>query len=213
MSEWKKRKRLEAIINGEKPDRLPIALWRHWPGDDQDAAALAAAHIKWNKDYDWDLIKVSPASSYCLVDWGVKDSWDGAAEGTRTYVDRVVKQPEDWEKLTVLDPGKGMLGTQINALKLIGDDLARAGDNTPFIATIFLASSPGQEPSWKRTHGQSYAQSPRFVSAWPIDYRQKHNRLFGCSETDRYQRYLLCHSACPLCVHEPGRVSDLWLAL
>ena len=42
MSNWSKRRRLEAAIAGETVDRLPVALWRHWPGDDQDAAALAA---------------------------------------------------------------------------------------------------------------------------------------------------------------------------
>ena len=47
MSDWSKRKRLEATINGQQPDRPPVALWRHWPGDDQQADALAAAHLKW----------------------------------------------------------------------------------------------------------------------------------------------------------------------
>ena len=77
MSKFDKRKRLEAIVNGERPDRPPVALWRHWPGDDQDAAALAAAQLKWQSDYDWDLVKVSPASSYCLVDWALKSAGKG----------------------------------------------------------------------------------------------------------------------------------------
>jgi uroporphyrinogen decarboxylase len=46
MSDWRKRERLEATVVGETADRLPVALWRHWPGDDQDAAALAAAHLR-----------------------------------------------------------------------------------------------------------------------------------------------------------------------
>ena len=135
MRNWNKRERLEAIITGERPDRPPVALWRHWPGDDQDAAALAAAHLKWQNDYDWDLVKVSPASSYCLVDWGVEDRWEGAAEGTRAYGKRLIQAPEDWLKLGVLDPGKGMLATQQEALRLVGDGLS--GSGTPFIATIF----------------------------------------------------------------------------
>jgi len=137
MSNWNKRKRLEAIVSGEEVDRPPVALWRHWPGDDQDAGALASAHLKWQRDYDWDLIKVSPASSYCLVDWGVKDKWEGAAEGTRSYLDRLIQDPEDWEKLHVLDPRKGMLATQIEALQLVGDGLKENDDETPFLATVF----------------------------------------------------------------------------
>lgn len=138
MTDWTKRKRLEAIANGERPDRPPVALWRHWPGDDQDAAALAAAHLKWQSDYDWDLLKVSPASSYCLVDWGVEDRWEGAAEGTRAYGKRLIQKPEDWRKLKALDPGRGMLATQLKALKLVGEGLnSGPAAGTPFIATIF----------------------------------------------------------------------------
>jgi uroporphyrinogen decarboxylase len=138
MSDWSKRERLEAVVNGEKPDRPPVALWRHWPGDDQDAAALAAAHLKWQADYDWDLVKVSPASSYCLVDWGAEDRWEGAAEGTRAYGKRLIQQPEDWLKLKALDPTEGMLATQLEALRLVGQGLGSSeAGGTPFIATIF----------------------------------------------------------------------------
>ena len=138
MSKFDKRQRLEAIVNGERPDRLPVALWRHWPGDDQDAAALAAAQLKWQSDYDWDLVKVSPASSYCLVDWGVEDCWEGASEGTRAYGKRLIQSPEDWRKLKVLDPSQGMLATQLEALKLVGEGLGNSdAGGTPFIATVF----------------------------------------------------------------------------
>ena len=226
MSKWNKRKRLEAIVSGEKPDRLPIALWRHWPGDDQDAAALAAAQIKWNKDYDWDLIKVSPASSYCLVDWGVKDRWDGAAEGTRIYLDRIVKQPEDWEKLGVLDPGKGMLSTQINALKHIGDGLASAGDNTPFIATIFspLAQAKnlaGKErmASHMRSHPHSFRQGLSTISKSIIAYLEaaKQTGISGIFYAIQHARYSFMSPAeyqtfgLPYDEQILSAVSDLWL--
>lgn len=134
MAEWTKRERLEATIAGEPTDRPPIALWRHWPGDDQDAEALAMAHFKWQQDYDWDLVKVSPASSYCLVDWGVEDRWVGSSEGTREYTKRVVARPEDWEALKPLDPTKGMLAKQIKALSLLQEAW---GDRVPLLATIF----------------------------------------------------------------------------
>ncbi|MEJ2748869.1 MAG: uroporphyrinogen decarboxylase family protein [Anaerolineae bacterium] len=138
MTKWNKRQRLEAAIAGEAPDRIPVALWRHWPGDDQDAEALAAAHLQWQRDYDWDLLKVGPSSSYSVVDWGVRDHWVGHIEGTREYTHRPIQQPADWEKLAPLDPYKGMLATQLKALRLIGEDL---GGNVPFIITIFAPLS------------------------------------------------------------------------
>lgn len=134
MADWTKRERLEATIAGEPTDRTPVALWRHWPGDDQDAEALAMAHIKWQQDYDWDLIKVSPASSYCLVDWGVEDRWGGNEEGTRDYTKRLVEEPEAWQELEPLDPTKGMLATQIKTLTLLREAW---GEQVPLLATIF----------------------------------------------------------------------------
>jgi uroporphyrinogen decarboxylase len=138
MSNWNKRQRLEATINGEAPDRVPVALWRHWPGDDQDAHALAAAHLKWQQDYDWDLLKVGPASSYSVVDWGVKDEWLGHIEGTRQYTYRPIQQPEDWAKLQPLDPSQGMLATQLESLRLVKEAV---GDTVPVLATIFAPLS------------------------------------------------------------------------
>ena len=113
MAQWSKRKRLEATIAGEATDRPPVALWRHWPGDDIEATALAAAHLKWQQDYDWDFVKVSPPSSYCLVDWGVQDKWVGSLDGTREYTRRAIHDAADWASLPVLDPHKGMLSTQL----------------------------------------------------------------------------------------------------
>lgn len=134
MSDWTKRRRLEATIAGEPADRPPVALWRHWPGDDQDAAALAAASLKWQQDYDWDILKVSPASSYSVVDWGVRDRWEGDIEGNRVYSHQPVSRDADWEDLHVLDPASGMLARQIEVLRLVG---AGMRGETPFLATVF----------------------------------------------------------------------------
>ena len=82
MDSMNKRERLEATVAGEAVDRPAVALWRHFPGDDQRAADLAAAHIWWQQTYDFDLLKITPASSYCTQDWGVEIEWRGGDEGT-----------------------------------------------------------------------------------------------------------------------------------
>jgi len=130
-----KRERLEATIRGEPVDRPAVALWRHWPGDDQRAEDLARAHVAFQGRYDFDLVKVSPSSSYCLEDWGVVDRWAaGTDEGTREYIERPVHSPGDWHKLAVLDPLRGALGRQLHCLELIA---AEVGQEVPFIQTVF----------------------------------------------------------------------------
>jgi len=129
-----KRQRLEAAIGGKRVDRVPVALWRHWPGDDQNPADLATAHIEFQKAYDWDFVKVSPASSFSIRDWGVEDRWTGNIEGTREYSRRVIHKPEDWLVLKPLEPDRGELGKQIECLKLLRDAF---GLEVPYIQTIF----------------------------------------------------------------------------
>ncbi|MBC7814374.1 MAG: uroporphyrinogen decarboxylase, partial [Burkholderiales bacterium] len=75
-----KRERLENTFAGEPTDRVPVALWRHFPGDDQRAADLARSVVEFQQAYDWDFVKVTPASSYCTVDYGLQDEWQGANE-------------------------------------------------------------------------------------------------------------------------------------
>lgn len=130
-----KRERLEAAIGGSPVDRVPVAVWRHWPGDDQRAEDLAAAHVGFQEQYDWDFVKVSPASSFCVQDWGVETVWEGHhAEGTRRYVKRVVETPDDWTMLKPLDPRQGALGRQLECLRLLGEAF---GEDVPFIQTVF----------------------------------------------------------------------------
>ncbi len=129
-----KLERLKAAIAGDAVDRVPVALWRHFPGDDQRAEDLAAATLWFQSQYDWDFIKVSPASSFCLVDWGVADEWVGGDEGTRKYTRRVIQEPDDWLRLPTLDPTTGRLGEQLRCL-----DMIRAGapQGVPWIQTVF----------------------------------------------------------------------------
>ena len=128
------RSRLETCLSGSQPDRTPVALWRHFPVDDQTSAGLASATIDFQRTYDFDLVKVTPASSFCLKDWGVEDEWRGAAEGTRSYTRRVISQPEDWTRLPVLSPFVGSLGNQLECLRLIVNEV---GSHVPVIATVF----------------------------------------------------------------------------
>ena len=157
MSNWDKRRRLEAIIQGEKPDRLPVALWRHWPGDDQDAEALAAAHLKWYHDYDWDLLKVGPDSNYSVADWGVKDHWVGHIEGVRETNYWPVRSIHDWGTLQPLDPRKGKLAMEIEALALVRKG---AGQDVPVLATIFSPLSQAKHIAGKETIASHWRRNP-----------------------------------------------------
>ena len=156
MTQMTKRERLEATILGEAADRTPVALWRHFPGDDQRPEDLAAATVAFQHRYDFDFVKVTPASSFCLRNWGAQDLWMGNTEGTRDYIHYPIQSPEDWHSLRPADPAAGALGAQLSCLRLIAEGLDN-GDEVPFIQTIF---SPLAQARQGQDLPQSGAGSP-----------------------------------------------------
>lgn len=121
-------------MNGERLDRPPLALWRHFPVDDQSPGTLARATLHFQHTYNFDLVKVTPASSFCLKDWGAEDEWRGHTEGTRQYTKRVIHRPQDWERLSILDPTARHLAAQLECLRLIRSELP---PHTPLLQTVF----------------------------------------------------------------------------
>ena len=134
MSTMNKRQRLEAAVCAGEVDRPPVALWRHFPGDDQRAEDQALAHLTFQRQHDFDFIKVTPNSSYCVEDWGVQSEYVGNTEGTREYRRYVIHEPADWARLSRLDLRQGALARQIRCLQLISQEV---GVEVPFIQTIF----------------------------------------------------------------------------
>ena len=128
------RERIQACLNGEATDRTPIALWRHFPEEDQNPETLAAATVKFQQTYDFDIVKVTPASSFAVKDWGVEDEWQNNPEGSRAYTKRVIQKPQDWETLKPLDPSAPHLAAQLQCLKLVREGI---GAETPMLQTIF----------------------------------------------------------------------------
>lgn len=134
MKTMNKRARLEATFAGDRVDRPAVALWRHWPVDDRHGAELARATLTFQQSYDFDFIKVTPNSNYCVEGYGAVANWRGNEEGTYVWGERVIQAPADWESLMPLDPSQGLLAEVIEANRIIG---AAVGGEVPFISTIF----------------------------------------------------------------------------
>lgn len=129
-----KRDRLTNLIQGNPIDRIPVALWRRFPGDDQRASDFARSVIDFQRRFDWDFINVIPASNYLIIDYGVYDEWTGNADGLRTPTKTVIHSPADWGKLRPLSPDRGELNKQLTAIRLIQE--AFTGEDIPIIVTI-----------------------------------------------------------------------------
>lgn len=126
--------RLHKCLASESVDRPPVALWRHFPVEDQDPGLLAKAIVSFQKTYDFDLVKITPSSSFCIKDWGVRDEWQGNPEGTREIIDFPIKKPEDWLNLQPLEVKDNGLSGHLDCIHLVKAQLSK---NTPVIQTIF----------------------------------------------------------------------------
>ncbi len=152
--------RIKACLAGKTPDVTPVALWRHFPVDDQYPEKLVAAIASFQDTFDFDLIKVTPASSFCVRDWGCQDEWRGNSEGTREYTRSVINNPGDWEKLEILNPKKGFLAKQLECLKLLVKQYSPA---TPILQTIFSPLSQAKNLVGKNSLVSHLRQYPEAV--------------------------------------------------
>jgi uroporphyrinogen decarboxylase len=134
MDKMSKRERLKALIAGEPVDRVPVAFWRHWPGDDQSPESLAAVALAFQQRYDLDFIKFPVSSTYTVTDYGVKHSYQGSLMGDRVYQEYVVKKVEDWGRIAPLDINRGTYGWHLEALRMI---IKHKEPETPVIVTMF----------------------------------------------------------------------------
>ncbi len=134
MAEMTRRERIAAAIKGAPVDRPPVAFWRHWPVDDQYGENLAERTLEYRARFDFDLIKVTPSSSYCIEDYGAKTAYRALPIGERTYLERVIKKAEDWDRIEPVDVHKGAYARILEALKVTLD---RRGDDTPVLMTMF----------------------------------------------------------------------------
>ncbi|MCC6612072.1 MAG: hypothetical protein IT320_01275 [Anaerolineae bacterium] len=128
-----KRERLERTIAGEPTDRAPVALWRHYPGDDVRAADLAQSIAEDQTTFDWDIAGVMPGSTYQVIDYGIHEHWQGTATGEREITRHSVTRSLDWTELRSLDPMRGAHGRQIECIRLLGTMLA----DTPLLLTVY----------------------------------------------------------------------------
>ncbi|MGA2158195.1 MAG: uroporphyrinogen decarboxylase family protein [Dehalococcoidia bacterium] len=129
-----KKERIKAVLEGKEVDRVPVGFWRHWPQEDQQPEALAAAALAFQKLYDLDFIKVPVASTFCVDDYGVKHAWRGSPMGDRDYLEYAIKKIEDWDRIEPLDVKKGTYGRMLQALQII---VEKKDKDTPVIFTIF----------------------------------------------------------------------------
>lgn len=128
------RERIYAALRGELVDRIPIALWRHFPGDDMHADTFAARVVEFQKKFDFDFVKVTPASGFRGEMYGATYVDGQNREGTRAYVSLPVQTLADWDKIVPLDASNPVFIREFTTVKWVRQ---RIGTDTHILQTIF----------------------------------------------------------------------------
>lgn len=134
MAEMSKRERVAAALKGESADRVPVSIWGHFPSDPHHAKEMATATIENQRRYDWDFVKMMPSGMYYPEALGCTLTPAIGPRAVNALSDSVVKQPEDWERLPVLDPREGWLAEHLESVRLIH---AALGPDVPILQTLF----------------------------------------------------------------------------
>lgn len=144
MNHWE---RIEAAIAGGATDRAPIALWRHFPNDDQVPDKLVAHTLAWQRKWDFDLVKFMPSGTYGVEDWGAASSYRGGANGARDVVGPAVTRAKDWLTLRDLDVRNGHYGATNATLAAAAREL---NGSVPILQTVFSPLTTARKLSTDR---------------------------------------------------------------
>ena len=149
MKQMSRRERIVAAVNRQPVDRVPYAVWRHFPKVDRSAAGLAQATLRFHERYGSDFLKITPAGGYAVEAWGCVEAIEERPDGHRPCAQCAVQNGGDWKKIRPLDP-KSAAGwvDQVETIVRLGFD-RRIGD-APVLPTLFSPLSLARKLSGTR---------------------------------------------------------------
>jgi len=130
-----KRTRVEAALSGRPVDRIPVSAWAHLIPAEKKTSDLAAATLKWYRDFDWDWIKVNPRATVFAEGFGARFDLN-------TYYGVLPRltaptRPFTLDDLKPADPSTGSWAEHVDLLA----ELKKGLGGAPFVQTVFSPAS------------------------------------------------------------------------
>jgi uroporphyrinogen decarboxylase len=149
MKQMTRRERIQAALNREPVDRIPYAVWRHFPAVDRSAAGLAQATLRFHERYGSDFLKITPAGGYAVEAWGCVEGDEVRPDGHRACARCAVREAGDWKTIRPLDPETAPgYAEQIETIVRLGFDRRIA--DAPVVPTLFSPLSLARKLSGDR---------------------------------------------------------------
>jgi len=131
MTRWE---RVDAALHGAEVDRVPISLWKHYHLQDRAPGQLAELTLALHRQFDTDLIKLTPSGLYPIQDWGPAIQFGKDDDFLPLVARPVINSADEWEELPRLDINKGALRRELETIHHVAAGL---DGSAPFMMTIF----------------------------------------------------------------------------
>lgn len=153
---------LHSCLAGDMLHLSPAAAWQHKPVLDQTSSDFAYATAAEQKLYDYDFVKLTPASTWQSIDNGLQDRWNNDFLGRREVVRRNITQFEHWVELPRHGGWQGFSGEILQAIRLTK---AQLPEHVPLLITVFNPFFQAVQQSGLAFLLQSYHEAPEYLSA------------------------------------------------
>ncbi|MFQ5898645.1 MAG: uroporphyrinogen decarboxylase family protein [Candidatus Methylomirabilia bacterium] len=155
-----KLERIRAAIRREPVDRVPYAVWCHFPEADRSPAGLAQATLRFHRRYGSDFLKVTPAAGQAVADWGCVESDTVLPGGNRPCAGHAVNSATDWTKIKPLEIAASGYGQQLEAIVRVVLDKPT---DAPVLPTLFSPLTLARKLSGDRLN-QDLRDAPQAVA-------------------------------------------------
>jgi len=126
------------ILAGERPDRFAASFWRHFFHLEHTAEGTAEAMLYFQKEFDWDFMKVNPRADYHVQDWGVRLRYSSKELENHVKLSFPISSVDDWMHLKLLPPTAPVLAEHLKLVSLLR---TRCGRDLPILMTVFTPLS------------------------------------------------------------------------
>ena len=128
------RERVLAALRGAPVDRVPLSFWLHNFATENSARELADETARLAATFAWDFFKPQSRAQCFAEMWGLTYTPSRERATPYTVTREPLESAADVASLRAVDPRRGALGEQLDALAMIR---ARVGPDVPIIWTVF----------------------------------------------------------------------------
>ena len=125
---------IRKAFKAEPTERVPFAIWKHFPEFDKSPEGLLKAQMDFQNKFDSDIMKISISGRSFASDFGAKLGGYDPDSGSRICVKYPIEKIDDWENIKTINLNSGEFGNQIKALKLINREV---DGRVPTMMTVF----------------------------------------------------------------------------